>query len=611
MARSLTVRIIGDTRGLETALHRATAASSTFGSRATRGLAAFGKATLIAGAATAGLATVIGTKAVKAAMEEQASIAKLNRAFKNQKIAMTDASDAVEELTQSGIKLGFQDDETRAALTKLIQAGKSYSDSAKEIAVAQDLARASGQSLSEATTGLIRLQMGNLRAAKQYGIVLPDLTAKQWQAKAAAEGVTIAQAKGAWAYDQLTKKIQGQAEAFSQTAAGGIAVYRANLEQLEENLGARLLPALSSVLEWTNAHWPQISATVSAVVTGIGFAINSIAKPAIEGLIVAGQAVVGWFQENWPQISSVASNVFGALAAVVTGAVSAIEAVWQRAGPEIVAVVSATWSQVENIVRTAATVISGIVNVFAGLLHGDWARLWQGIQQITVGAISGILNSIRNLDTVGRALIVALAKAWVAAWESEIRLLLRAWTAVVTGLWGLMRAAAGEAAHAGATFGRAIYAGVQQGLGGIVGWVKDHVINPVIRAFNWLIGRVNSAIGVINAVKIPGFSWSVDTHIPGVGRVGFAFPGIDPFPGDIPRIGAIAELAAGGFVTRPTLALVGESGPEAVVPLRRGGGFGTINVYVAGNVVTENELTDAIYRGLLRKQARGALGFST
>lgn len=45
-----------------------------------------------------------------------------------------------------------------------------------------------------------------------------------------------------------------------------------------------------------------------------------------------------------------------------------------------------------------------------------------------------------------------------------------------------------------------------------------------------------------------------------------------------------SELAAGGIVTRPTHALIGEAGPEAVVPLGRGGAGGvgnnvTVNIY--------------------------------
>jgi len=43
-----------------------------------------------------------------------------------------------------------------------------------------------------------------------------------------------------------------------------------------------------------------------------------------------------------------------------------------------------------------------------------------------------------------------------------------------------------------------------------------------------------------------------------------------------PRIPA---LATGGIVTRPTLALVGEAGPEAVVPLDRGG-IGGVYIHI-------------------------------
>jgi hypothetical protein len=41
-------------------------------------------------------------------------------------------------------------------------------------------------------------------------------------------------------------------------------------------------------------------------------------------------------------------------------------------------------------------------------------------------------------------------------------------------------------------------------------------------------------------------------------------------------------MATGGIVTRPTRALIGEAGPEAVIPLNRAGGFGTtININVS------------------------------
>jgi len=56
--------------------------------------------------------------------------------------------------------------------------------------------------------------------------------------------------------------------------------------------------------------------------------------------------------------------------------------------------------------------------------------------------------------------------------------------------------------------------------------------------------------------------------------------------------GNITAMAEGGIVTRPTMALIGEAGPEAVVPLGRGGGGmgDTIVLNVQGSVVTREEL---------------------
>ena len=51
-------------------------------------------------------------------------------------------------------------------------------------------------------------------------------------------------------------------------------------------------------------------------------------------------------------------------------------------------------------------------------------------------------------------------------------------------------------------------------------------------------------------------------------------------------------LATGGIVKGPVLRMVGESGPEAVIPLSRGGlGLGmTVHVHVAGSVIRERDL---------------------
>lgn len=66
-------------------------------------------------------------------------------------------------------------------------------------------------------------------------------------------------------------------------------------------------------------------------------------------------------------------------------------------------------------------------------------------------------------------------------------------------------------------------------------------------------------------------------------------------------------LGSGGIVTSPTTALIGEAGPEAVIPLNRMGSMGgsTINIVVNGSVTTEGDLVNAIRNAILQGQNNG------
>jgi hypothetical protein len=106
--------------------------------------------------------------------------------------------------------------------------------------------------------------------------------------------------------------------------------------------------------------------------------------------------------------------------------------------------------------------------------------------------------------------------------------------------------------------------------------IQDRVIDDLIQ-------RVLAYIRELN--KIPS-SVSTQVLIEGIG-------------------GNIPGLQHGGVVTRPTLAMIGEAGPEAVVPLGRGGGVGgVVNIYVEGSVVSERELLALVRRGLIQTGIR-------
>lgn len=115
------------------------------------------------------------------------------------------------------------------------------------------------------------------------------------------------------------------------------------------------------------------------------------------------------------------------------------------------------------------------------------------------------------------------------------------------------------------------------------------VINGIIGYFEAL---VNSWITVMNAVIR---AWNI---VPGhkdistLDRVSFGRVGEDAKQASA---GGVLKMATGGIVTSPTLALIGEAGPEAVVPLNKAGAMGNnINVYVTS--ADPRAVVDALVR---------------
>jgi len=68
---------------------------------------------------------------------------------------------------------------------------------------------------------------------------------------------------------------------------------------------------------------------------------------------------------------------------------------------------------------------------------------------------------------------------------------------------------------------------------------------------------------------------------------------------------SILGLQHGGIVTRPTFAMIGEAGAEAVIPLNRlgsiGVGGGQINVFIQGDVFTDSDIAQRWGRALAQE----------
>jgi TP901 family phage tail tape measure protein len=112
----------------------------------------------------------------------------------------------------------------------------------------------------------------------------------------------------------------------------------------------------------------------------------------------------------------------------------------------------------------------------------------------------------------------------------------------------------------------------------IVTRVWDAIGGTVKAGVNAMITAINGLIRGINAIGINAGPWTV-------GPPGFqvTIPGVSIGLPDIPYI---PYLGTGGVVTRSTLAMIGERGPEAVVPLRD------------GSIINYERLADAIAKRL-------------
>lgn len=134
-------------------------------------------------------------------------------------------------------------------------------------------------------------------------------------------------------------------------------------------------------------------------------------------------------------------------------------------------------------------------------------------------------------------------------------------------------------------------------------WFKTGVqaiINSVLSMFenvvNGAIMMVNGIIRAYNAIPLaPNIDTISHVDLPSLGGT----PTPQPGRANIPR------MAEGGIVSSPTLALIGEAGPEAVVPLDRLQTGGGITINVTGGLSTSAEIGQSVVNAL-RAYSRSA-----
>jgi hypothetical protein len=67
---------------------------------------------------------------------------------------------------------------------------------------------------------------------------------------------------------ELTKEFGGSAEAAGKTLPGQLNILKETFSNVAGEIVAKMIPALKSILDWVQAHWTEIEATIRACSTG-------------------------------------------------------------------------------------------------------------------------------------------------------------------------------------------------------------------------------------------------------------------------------------------------------------------------------------------------------
>lgn len=267
-----------------------------------------------------------------------------------------------------------------------------------------------------------------------------------------------------------------------------------------------LADMLSSIGTWISEHKPIVETFV--IILGsfaIAWGLVTLALNGIWLAAVAWNTICG--------ISTIATTALGTAVAFLTSPITlAILAIGS-----IIAIGVLLYKNWDVIKAKAIEVWNGIKakfeefkNWLGNIFATDWSQRFGFMGNILNVFLSSIKNIFNSIKQIFSGIIDFVAGVFTCNWS-------RAWQGVVS-----------------------IFSGIMNSLG------------TVIKApLNAVISLINGAISGLNKISVNIPSW-----IPGVGGKTFGV--------NIPKI---PMLAKGGIIDSPTLAMVGEAGKEAVVPL--------------------------------------------
>ena len=379
------------------------------------------------------------------------------------------------------------------------------------------------------------------------------------------------------------------------------------------SLRKRLLNTLRDLL-------PKIGRKLLEIAPVIGKAVKNLAVDSAKRLITLGRAFVDWIGPlipvilqklkelgatfiDWiaPLIPPVLEKLWDFIKAI--GSFIKEKLPWLAEKIGIIAAAFLDWISplvkklLENLPTIVKTIVKWLANEAIPLIVKTAGKLAEKLVPALLDFGVAVLEGVKSiLIEVGNEMKKGAGKLAELFYDKAIKPIVDNAKELAGKISNALINFASDASSGAKHLGRKIVDALISGLKSVGGFFADlgtTLADSFMSAFKSVWNTV--VAGPINA----GIAFAVDLLDKALGPwVNFDEPGE-----------VIPRLAAGGIVNSPTLAMIGEAGPEAVIPLSKMGGMGGNNITI--NMPTGSNGDDVV-RALQRYQAiNGAVPINT
>lgn len=358
--KALTFELFGHDRTASAALRGV----GTTGERLNQTMRKVGAGIAVGLGIAAAAATAYGIASVKAFAEAQAQQEKLNFAYEKFPAIADVTRASYDELNKAlMVKTGFDDDSIASGQGVLAQFGLTGKQLQRLTPLLLDYARATGQDVVSAAEDVGKAMLGQGRALKGIGIDFQDA------------GSVAAN------FDQvmagLTTNVGGYAEEFGTTAAGKFEILTARLGEMQETIGAALLPSLLELADF-------VEQDVLPKLESFAGWLKDEGIPALMGF-------AGWVAENGPLVLGLGAVTAAAYALNVAMNLNpAVLAFSALSGAVLILLAAINW--VTNDTANAQSTILGFAATTLNFIIG----VNNGISSLIIGGLNGIIDLING-----------------------------------------------------------------------------------------------------------------------------------------------------------------------------------------------------------------------